>query len=103
MKVTDLAGFPKLKGKYTSFYKAFPFLPDGEQMVISTSCDVFALTEEDAIRYYLENVNMASLSVDVKKYMESKWTDDFGLLKDILCDKMKLKKKIMNKDGDYYF
>lgn len=100
MKVAELAGFPKLKGKYTTFYKAFPFLPDGEEMQVKTNCDIFALTEEDAIRYYLENVNMASLSNDVKKYMESKWKDDFGLLKEVLFEEAKMKKK---KDGSDEF
>lgn len=98
MKVTELEGFPKLKGKYTTFYKAFPFIPDGEEMDVKSNCDMFALNEEDALRYYLENVNMASLSSDVEKYMASKWSDDFKTLNESLSD---FKIDVVHKDGEF--
>lgn len=69
MKFTELEGIPKslLKKKRIPFYKAYPFLKEGEEMKVNENIDLLALTPEAAVEKYLKDIDLNEFA---KNYQE---------------------------------
>lgn len=78
MKFTELEGISKslLKKKRVPFYKAYPFLKDGETMKVNENIDLLALTPEAAVEKYLKDVDLNEFVKNYNDIFESLMSND---------------------------
>ena len=111
MKITEVEGFPKslLKKKTIPLYKAFYIETDDEEMKVSTSADLFAISEKAAFEAFInENDNY-------KKYMQSWLSEKMDISKPVEdcsltisfaifeMDTKDLKEKDLLDEGEVFF
>lgn len=95
MKTIVDVDLPKefIKRKKLKFYKAF-ILKDGEEMDVNVNCDIFSISYESAIQYFIN-----SMSYEEAKSLEHK-TINFAIFTFNSCDL--LGKSLLENDDDPY-
>lgn len=95
MKTIVDVDLPKefIKRKKLKFYKAF-ILKDGEEMDVNVNCDIFSISYESAIQYFIN-----SMSYEEAKSLEHK-TINFAIFTFNSCDL--LGKSLLEDDDDPY-